>query len=81
MSGYTESKLNHFIDGLSTDEFKLLKQLIQQRDKQQPTEPKSNPRLFDELGLVGGWQIEDTKLSTNYKQVITEQLKVKHGYS
>lgn len=54
-----------------------LEQPSQQDNSQQKS--KTNPRLFDELGLVGGWDIDDTKLSTNYKQVLTEKLKAKHG--
>jgi len=42
-----------------------LEQPLQRHNNQNVT--KTNPRLFDELGLVGGWDIDDTKLSTNYK--------------
>jgi hypothetical protein len=79
MSGYSETKLSNLVTELSQAEIKLLKSLIEQRERKEA--PKTNPKLFDELGLVGGWQVDDASLSQNYKQVLTEQLKAKHGHS
>ncbi len=79
MSGYSETKLSNLVTELSQAEIQLLKSLIEQRERKEA--PKTNPKLFDELGLVGGWQVDDANLSQNYKQVLTEQLKAKHGHS
>lgn len=81
MSGYSETKLHNLVTELSQAEIKLLKSLIEQREKKEALQTKTNPKLFDELGLVGGWQVDDANLSQNYKQVLTEQLKAKHGHS
>lgn len=80
MSGYSETKLSNLVTELSQAEIKLLKSLIEQREKKEALQ-QTNPKLFDELGLVGGWKVDDANLSQNYKQVLTEQLKAKHGYS
>jgi hypothetical protein len=79
MSGYSETKLSNLVTELSQAEIKLLKSLIEQRERKEALQ--TNPKLFDELGLVGGWQVDDANLSQNYKQVLTEQLKAKHGHS
>lgn len=78
MNEFDEAKLTDFVNQLSVSELKLLKSIVSQQIQQRS--PKTNPKLFQELGLIGCLDIDETELSKNYKQVITESLEKKHGY-